>query len=67
LIEKTASEALARDMCLQGKKWEHHWAALAIYFAFYNFCRIHSSIPVTPAMQAAITDHVWKVSELLLA
>jgi hypothetical protein len=42
------------------KKWENHWAALALYFAFYNFCRIHSSIRVTPAMQAGITDHVWE-------
>lgn len=47
------------------KKWENHWAALALYFAFYNFCRIHSSIRVTPAMQAGITDHVWDLAELL--
>ncbi len=44
---------------------ENHWAALAPYFAFYNFCRIHSSIRVTPAMQAGITDHVWEIDELL--
>jgi hypothetical protein len=47
------------------KKWENHWAALALYFAFYNFCRIHSSIRVTPAMQAGITDHVWDLADLL--
>ena len=47
------------------KKFENHWAALALYFAYYNFCRIHSSIRVTPAMQAGITDHVWDLAELL--
>src|SRR5882762_8407723 len=47
------------------KKFENHWAALALYFAYYNFCRIHSSIRVTPAMEAKITDHVWDLSELL--
>src|SRR6266853_170134 len=34
------------------KKFEDHWAALALWFAFYNFCRIHSSIRVTPATEA---------------
>jgi transposase-like protein/IS1 family transposase len=47
------------------KKFENHWAALALYFAFYNFCRIHSTIRVTPAMEAGITDHVWDLAELL--
>ena len=47
------------------KKFENHWAALALYFAYYNFCRIHSSIRVTPAMEAKITDRVWDLAELL--
>lgn len=47
------------------RKFENHWAALALYFAYYNFCRIHSSIRVTPAMEAKITDHVWDLGELL--
>lgn len=47
------------------KKWENHWAALCLYFAYYNFCRLHRSIRVTPAMEAGITDHVWELSELL--
>jgi hypothetical protein len=42
------------------------WAAHALYFAFYNFCRIHSSIRVTPAMQAGISDHVWDIAELIV-
>ena len=47
------------------KKWENHWAALCLHFAYYNFCRIHRSIRVTPAMQAGITDHVWDIAELI--
>ena len=34
------------------KKWENHWAAVALWFAFYNFCRVHKSLRVTPAMAA---------------
>ncbi len=49
------------------KKWENHWAAVACWFAFYNFCRVHKSLRVTPAMAAGITDHVWSVRELLEA
>ena len=49
------------------KKWENHWAAVACWFAFYNFCRIHKSLRVTPAMAAGIADHVWSVRELLEA
>jgi IS1 family transposase len=49
------------------KKWEHHWAAVSCWFAFYNFCRVHKSLRVTPAMQAKIADHVWTVRELLEA
>ena len=47
------------------KKWENLWAALALHFGYYNFCRIHSTIRVTPAMEAGISDHVWSLDELL--
>jgi IS1 family transposase len=47
------------------KKWENHYAALSLYFAYYNFVRIHSAIRVTPAMEMGITDHVWTLKELL--
>src|SRR5262249_7158626 len=49
------------------KKWENHWAAVAVWFAFYNFCRIHRSLRMTPAMAAGISGHVWSVRELLKA
>jgi IS1 family transposase len=47
------------------KKWENLWAALCLHFAYYNLCRIHRSLRVTPAMEAGITDHVWEIAELL--
>lgn len=47
------------------KKLAHLKAAVALHFAYYNFCRVHSSLRVTPAMEAGLTDHVWSVAELL--
>jgi hypothetical protein len=47
------------------KKRRNHGAALALHFAWYNFCRIHESLRVTPAMQAGLSDHVWDVEELV--
>ena len=47
------------------KKPSHLKAAVALHFAFYNFCRVHSSLSITPAMEAGLTDHVWSVAELL--
>ena len=47
------------------KKWENLWAAYCLHFAWYNFCRIHQSLRITPAMEAGITDHVWDLNELL--
>jgi len=45
------------------KKLENMKAALALHFAWYNFCRIHSTLRVTPAMAAGISDHVWDFAE----
>lgn len=47
------------------KSWLGHQAALALYLAFYNFCRVHQTLRVTPAMEAGITNHVWSMRELL--
>jgi IS1 family transposase len=48
------------------KKWENLWAAYCVHFAFYNFCRIHKTLRVTPAMESGITDRVWDLRELLM-
>jgi hypothetical protein len=46
------------------KKFENHCHMVAIYHAYYNFCRVHSTLRVTPAMEAGISDHVWSIEEL---
>ena len=47
------------------KKLANLKAMLALFLAYYNFCRIHGSLRVTPAMAAGITDRVWEVRDLL--
>jgi IS1 family transposase len=47
------------------KKVENHQHALALYFMYYNFCRVHQTLRVTPAMEAGISDHVWELSEVV--
>ena len=47
------------------KKLSHLKAAVSLHFAHYNFCRIHGSLRVTPAMQSGLSDHVWEVAELI--
>jgi hypothetical protein len=49
------------------KKIENHAAAVALYFMHYNFCRVHQTLRVTPAMEAGLTNHVWNVKEMLEA
>ena len=40
-------------------------SAVALHFMHYNFCRVHGSLRVTPAMEARLTDHVWSLEELV--
>jgi IS1 transposase len=46
------------------KKVANHEHAIAIHYMYYNFGRIHSSLRVTPAMEAGLTDHVWSIEEI---
>lgn len=47
------------------KKRENHEHALALYFMYYNFCRIHQTLRVTPAMEAGVANHVWELREVV--
>jgi IS1 family transposase len=47
------------------KKVENHGHMVALYFMHFNFCRVHKTLRVTPAMEAGLTDHVWSIEELL--
>jgi IS1 family transposase len=46
------------------KKVENHAHAVALHAMFYNFCRIHKTLRVTPAMEAGLADHVWDIAEI---
>lgn len=47
------------------KKIENHVNAVALHFAYYNFVRIHSTLKVSPAMAAGVTDRLWEMADLV--
>jgi IS1 family transposase len=47
------------------KKLENHTAAVALYVAHYNFCRVHEALRITPAMQLGVTDHIWTIGDVV--
>jgi hypothetical protein len=47
------------------KKIENHEASVAMYFMYYNFCRVHQTLRVTPAMEAGLSNHVWSIEEMV--
>jgi len=47
------------------KKVENLQHSVSLYFMYYNFARIHSTLRVTPAMEAKITQHVWTIAEIV--
>ena len=47
------------------KKWENHEAHLALYFLYYNFCRVHTTLKTTPAVEAGLADKPWTIEKML--
>jgi len=47
------------------KKLENHIAAVSLHFMYYNFVKIHSTIRMTPAMAAGVTDHLWDMGDVV--
>ena len=47
------------------KKVENHAHSVALHYTHYNWCRIHKSLRVTPAIEAGLTEHVWILEELV--
>ena len=47
------------------KRVEHHVAAVALHFMYYNFIKIHSTLRVTPAMAAGVTDKLWEMTDVV--
>jgi IS1 family transposase len=47
------------------KKLQNHIAAINLHFVYYNFCRIHQTLRVTPAMAAGITHRAWGIMDIV--
>jgi len=47
------------------KKFDNHCHALALYFVWYNFVKLHKAHKLTPAMAAGITDKLWSVEDIV--
>jgi hypothetical protein len=47
------------------RSWRTTKRPLALHFMHYNFCRVHQSLRVTPAMEAGISSHVWSIVEIV--
>jgi len=47
------------------KKVENHAHAISLHYMHYNFCRIHQTLRVTPAMEAGVTDRLWDIEDIL--
>jgi IS1 family transposase len=47
------------------KKIENHALSVALHYMNYNFCRIHKTLRVTPAMAAGVTDRLWSISDIV--
>ena len=65
LTLRTNSKRFTRKTIAFSKKAGHHLAALHLGFAHYNFCRVHRSLKMTPALAAGIADHLWTTDELV--
>jgi hypothetical protein len=63
-VKNTRAPVHALDECVL-KKIENHAAAVALYFMYYNFGRVHQTLRVTPAMEAGVSDHVWSIEEIV--
>ena len=47
------------------KKFENHCHALALYFVFYNFCRVHKTLGASPTMAVGLVDKVLKMTDVV--
>jgi hypothetical protein len=47
------------------KKLANHQTAIALWVCFYNLCRVHETLRMTPAMALGVADHIWSIGELI--
>lgn len=67
LSVRTHAKRMIRLTCAFSKKRENHAAAVSLFVAHFNFCRIHRSIRMTPALKAGVTDRLWTMADLVAA
>jgi hypothetical protein len=65
IVKMLAGERKMNELATD--KLENHGHAVALHFMHYNFCRLHKTLRVTPAMEAGLTNHIWNIEELLAA
>lgn len=46
------------------KKFDNHCHALALYYMYYNFVRVHKTLDCSPAMAAGVTGKLWEIEDL---
>ena len=44
---------------------ENHCHALALYFVYYNFVRVHKTLRMSPAMAASVSDTLWEMADIV--
>ena len=65
LTMRMSIKRMARKTICLSKKIENHEAALALFFVWYNFCRVHQTIKTTPAVKHGIAEKPWTVRDLM--
>lgn len=65
LTMRMGIKRFARSTNAHSKKVENHAHAVAVHMMFYNYCRIHAAIKVTPTMEAGVSDHIWTLEEVV--
>jgi IS1 family transposase len=65
LTMRTSMRRFTRLTNAFSKKFENHCHALALYFVFYNFCRVHKTQGVTPAMAAGVVNVVLNMEDVI--
>jgi len=65
LTLRTSSRRFTRLTNAFSKKLENHALSVALHYMHYNFCRIHKTLRVTPAMAAGVTNRLWSVADMV--
>lgn len=56
---------LARQQCTHSKRQDALESAILLFQCYYNLCKIHSALDMSPAMAARLTDHIWELPEMI--